>query len=83
MHYHYTPFGKYKHQWQYATAMYEQIMQERQKINYVTVVRSPRAHFLSFYYFYIKPKFQVGPAVETCHVWAGGGVRCVSSLTIP
>lgn len=34
-------------------------MQETEPINYVTIVRSPREHFLSYYYYYMQPVHKV------------------------
>eukprot|EP00903_Cladosiphon_okamuranus_P005816 g5759.t2 len=59
MHYHYTVSGSFQGRWAQATAMYEKIMQQNERISYVTVVRSPRAHFLSYYYYYVQPEVQL------------------------
>lgn len=34
--------------------------QETEPVNYITVVRSPREHFLSHYYYYLQPTNKVG-----------------------
>lgn len=59
MHYHYTVSGSFQGRWAQATSMYEKIMQQDERINYITVVRNPRSHFLSYYYYYVQPEVQV------------------------
>lgn len=59
MHYHYTTAGSFKGPWSRATGMYEKIMQEGERISYITVVRQPRTHFLSYYYFFVQPVVKV------------------------
>ncbi|CBJ28709.1 Sulfotransferase [Ectocarpus siliculosus] len=59
MHYHYTAYGSFDGRWAEAKAMYEKIMREGERINYITVVRSQRSHFLSYYYYYVQPEVQL------------------------
>ncbi|CAB1103767.1 ST [Ectocarpus sp. CCAP 1310/34] len=54
MHYH-VHEGVWEGTWEDNTNMYQQIMQDAEPINYITVVRSPREHFLSYYYYYMQP----------------------------
>ncbi len=66
MHYHYTVSGNFQGRWAQATSMYKQIMQEEERISYVTVLRSPRSHFLSYYYYYVQPEVQVSLPPPAC-----------------
>lgn len=66
MHYHYTVSGNFQGRWAHATAMYEKIMQEEERISYITVLRSPRSHFLSYYYYYVQPEVQVSQQPCAC-----------------
>lgn len=59
MHYHYTASGDFKGRWQQATGFYEDIMQEDERISYISVVRDHRSHFLSFYYYFVQPEVEV------------------------
>eukprot|EP00904_Undaria_pinnatifida_P006312 jgi/Undpi1/2810/HiC_scaffold_14.g06187.m1 len=59
MHYHYTESGMFTGRWKEATAMYKEIMQEGERISYVTVVRNHREHFLSYYYYFVQPEVQL------------------------
>ncbi|CAM9901827.1 unnamed protein product, partial [Ectocarpus fasciculatus] len=54
MHYH-VHEGIWEGTWEDNTKMYQQIMQYAEPINYITVVRSPREHLLSYYYYYMQP----------------------------
>ena len=84
MHYHYTDFGLYTRSWQQATAMYEKIMQEDERINYISVVRDARSHFLSFYYFYVQPEVHVRtPYEKMCGLWHGVAQRKLFSKAVP
>lgn len=59
MHYHYTSAGEFGGRWEMARKHYQNIMREEERINYITVLRSPRSHFLSYYYYFIQPDTQV------------------------
>lgn len=59
MHYHYTISGSFQRHWAEAASMYEKIMQENERINFITIVRNPRMHYLSYYYYYVQPEVQV------------------------
>ncbi|CAM9764758.1 unnamed protein product, partial [Hapterophycus canaliculatus] len=58
-HYHYSTFGIFEGRCKQATQMYEQIMQEGERISYVTVLRNQRSHFLSYYYYFVQPELQL------------------------
>ncbi|CAM9393223.1 unnamed protein product, partial [Choristocarpus tenellus] len=55
MHYHYAWNGYYKGTWAEAEESYAQIMTDPSRINFVTVLREPVSHFLSYYYYFIQP----------------------------
>ncbi|CAM9861374.1 unnamed protein product [Pylaiella littoralis] len=59
MHYHYTISGSFQRHWAEAASMYEKIMQENERINFITIVRNPRMHYLSYYYYYVQPEVQL------------------------
>lgn len=59
MHYHMSVFGHLKGSWQQAEENYRLIMKEDTAVNFVTVVREPREHLLSYYYYFIQPDTQV------------------------
>lgn len=51
MNYHYTKRGYGAPSWGMIKESYSKIMNQDVKINYVTLVRSHREHYLSCYYF--------------------------------
>lgn len=59
MHYHFTSSGDFRGHWEKAKVLYEQIMRDDERVNYLTVLRSPREHFLSYYYYFIQPEVSV------------------------
>eukprot|EP00752_Nemacystus_decipiens_P007990 g7138.t1 len=59
MHYHITPKGQYRGTWDEAAKYYRGIMRHPDRINFVTVLREPRSHLLSYYYYYIQPRNQL------------------------
>ncbi|CAN0281962.1 unnamed protein product [Ascophyllum nodosum] len=58
-HYHITPTGQNKGTWNGAYLSFRTIMREPDTINFVTILREPRSHLLSYYYYYIQPKNQL------------------------
>ncbi|CAN0425901.1 unnamed protein product [Pylaiella littoralis] len=65
MHYHVNN-GAWVGDWEDGLKMYRQIMQVAEPINFITVVRSPREHFLSYYYYYMQPthKLSIGQYLQ-------------------
>ncbi|CAN0088221.1 unnamed protein product, partial [Ectocarpus sp. 6 AP-2014] len=59
MHYHITTQGQYTGTWDEAVKYYRRIMRDPDDINFVTVLREPRSHLLSYYYYYIQPRNQI------------------------
>ncbi|CAM9934952.1 unnamed protein product, partial [Ectocarpus sp. 13 AM-2016] len=59
MHYHITTQGQYTGTWDEAVKCYRRIMRDPDDINFVTVLREPRSHLLSYYYYYIQPRNQI------------------------
>ncbi|CAN0564455.1 unnamed protein product, partial [Ectocarpus sp. 12 AP-2014] len=55
MHYHHAWNGYYSGTWDQATAKYANIMSDQADVNYVTVLREPVAHYLSYYYYFLNP----------------------------
>ncbi|CAM9406123.1 unnamed protein product, partial [Ectocarpus sp. 12 AP-2014] len=58
MHYHITPNAQYEGTWKDAVTYYRTIMRNPDDINFVTVLREPRSHLLSYYYYFIQPRNQ-------------------------
>ncbi|CAM9357794.1 unnamed protein product [Ectocarpus fasciculatus] len=59
MHYHISHSGEYKSTWPQAENYFRRIMRYPDSINFVTVLREPRSHLLSCYYFYIFPECEL------------------------
>lgn len=59
MHYHISGRGQYSGSWPDALNQYRQIMRDPDNINFVTVLREPRSHLLSYYYYYLEPDTKV------------------------
>ncbi|CAM9489149.1 unnamed protein product, partial [Scytosiphon promiscuus] len=59
MHYHISLNGQYRGTWKEAAGYYRDIMRYPNRINFVTLLREPRSHLLSYYYYYIQPKNQL------------------------
>ncbi|CAM9450759.1 unnamed protein product [Discosporangium mesarthrocarpum] len=59
MHYHISAFGVYRGPWARAVQSYERIMASPASIHYVTLIRQPWSHYLSYYYYYKEPQTQV------------------------
>eukprot|EP00904_Undaria_pinnatifida_P012461 jgi/Undpi1/8345/HiC_scaffold_25.g10813.m1 len=60
MHYHITPKGQYLYPWSEARKNYRGIMRDPDHINFITIMREPRSHFLrSYYYYFIQPENQL------------------------
>ncbi|CAN0110303.1 unnamed protein product [Discosporangium mesarthrocarpum] len=55
MHYHHAWNGFYTGTWMNARLRYERIMRSSAAVNYVTVLREPIAHYLSYYYYFMQP----------------------------
>lgn len=62
MHYHHAWNGFYKGSWADARQKYSRIMSSEAEVNFVTVLREPVSHYLSYYYYFIEPLNQVGTA---------------------
>eukprot|EP00903_Cladosiphon_okamuranus_P011858 g11139.t1 len=56
MHYHISPFGQYDGTWEEAEQSYRKILRDSEPINFITVMREPRSHLLSYYSYYIQPQ---------------------------
>lgn len=59
MHYHFTGRGFAQSNWEHIKDAYEKIMMPNTKINYITILRNHREHYLSYYYYYLQPVNQV------------------------
>ncbi|CAN0081990.1 unnamed protein product, partial [Ectocarpus sp. 6 AP-2014] len=59
MHYHISHSGEYTGTWPQAENYFRRIMRHPDSINFVTVLREPRSHLLSCYYFYIFPECEL------------------------
>ncbi|CAN0161576.1 unnamed protein product [Ectocarpus fasciculatus] len=55
MHYHHAWNGFYSGTWDQARSKYSKIMSDQADVNYVTVLREPVAHYLSYYYYFLNP----------------------------
>lgn len=62
MHYHHAWNGFYSGTWDHAKTKYSKIMSDQENVNYVTVLRDPVAHYLSYYYYFLNPINKVGVA---------------------
>lgn len=71
MHYHIAWDGFYKGSWTEARTKYGRIMQDNADVNFVTVLREPVSHYLSYYYYFINPlnKVNISVAIIGCVVW--------------
>ncbi|CAM9178607.1 unnamed protein product [Ectocarpus sp. 12 AP-2014] len=56
MHYHHAWDGFYEGSWAEAKAAYKKIMRDPTKVNLVTVMREPVAHYMSYYYYFLQPE---------------------------
>ncbi len=59
MHYHLSAFGQYTGTWKNAEVAYRKILRDPEKVNFITVMREPRSHLLSYYYYFIQPSTKV------------------------
>lgn len=64
MHYHHAWNGFYSGTWAQAKAKYSKIMSDHDDVNYVTVLREPVAHYLSYYYYFLNPINKVGMGIR-------------------
>ncbi|CAN0014418.1 unnamed protein product [Ascophyllum nodosum] len=55
MHYHHSVFGQYDGTWKHADEAYRKIMRDPDNVKFVTVLREPRSHLLSYYYYFLQP----------------------------
>lgn len=60
MHYHMTVGEFYAAQWETIDKLYRTIMRDPDRINYVTLLRDPREHLISYYYYFLERKHKVG-----------------------
>lgn len=65
MHYHHAWNGFYSGTWEEAKTKYSQIMSDTEDVNYVTVLREPVSHYLSYYYYFLNPINKVRTRVHT------------------
>jgi len=56
MHYHVGTSSTLGHTWTAVAEQYKSIMRDPNNINFVTIFREPRAHFLSYYYYFVSHK---------------------------
>lgn len=70
MHYHHAWNGFYSGTWDEAKVKYSKIMSDQEDVNYVTVLREPVAHYLSYYYYFLNPinKVRARACVEKVRV---------------
>ena len=60
--------GLHNRDWEDIESGYKAIMRDPENINYMTIIREPREHLLSFYYYFIEPFSKVSPHIDDC--WA-------------
>eukprot|EP00903_Cladosiphon_okamuranus_P017350 g15984.t1 len=58
MHYHISPSGWYDGTWQEAEQNYRKILRDSKPVNFITLMREPRSHLISYYYYYMQPETQ-------------------------
>lgn len=66
MHYHHAWNGFYSGTWDQAKRKYSNIMSDQEAVNFVTVLREPVAHYLSYYYYFLNPVNGVRSCVCVC-----------------
>ena len=59
MHYHLDAKGKLRGTWKEAVTGYRKIMQDSNHIYWLTILREPREHLLSYYSYYFEPVLKV------------------------
>ncbi|CAM9489564.1 unnamed protein product [Scytosiphon promiscuus] len=59
MHYHISVFGQYKGTWNDVEQAYRRILRHPDEVNFITVLREPRTHLLSYYYYFLQPETKV------------------------
>ena len=71
MHYHIGTSSSLGHTWNAVAEQYKTIMRDPDNINFVTIFREPRSHFLSYYYYFVSHKIgnvrAPGCLMETSH----------------
>eukprot|EP00904_Undaria_pinnatifida_P000826 jgi/Undpi1/10744/HiC_scaffold_29.g13192.m1 len=58
MHYHIGTSSRLGYAWDAVAEQYKTIMRDPDNINFVTVFREPRSHFLSYYYYFVARKIR-------------------------
>jgi len=58
MHYHIGTRNDLTCTWEVAEEYYRQIMRNSRTINFVTILREPREHLLSYYYYFISHRIR-------------------------
>lgn len=64
-HYHHVWDGYFRSNWDSAKSNFRDIMADPEDIAYVTVLREPLQHWLSYYYFYRQPENKVNDSNAT------------------
>ena len=77
MHYHIGTSFHLGYKWNAAAEQYKAIMRDPDNINFVTILREPRSHFLSYYYYFISRR--VGNVRGVLFIASN---PCISSLGI-
>lgn len=66
-HYHYVWDGYFRSKWEEAKAYFKDIMVEPRAdsggTKFVTVLRDPIDHWLSYFYFYREPEMEASPPI--------------------
>ena len=66
MHYHMGVGRNYvTPPWEVNDRLYRRIMRDPDHINYVTILREPREHLISYYYYFLEKSYQVRSMAQT------------------